>query len=358
MKQKFCFAITITLVGLLGAIGSAYGSGSFGTVKVGYVFLDETGNLSVNQPTFNTYEGFQLSIEKFRHTFENGIRTYGNFSNLTMNNRNLQAGVTRSEQFGVTVKNNQYRRTYSFAGDLFTRRRSTNSSFWVQPHKIVRLFGGFDITGKAGSTADLFDAAVNVNEVDYSQTSYHAGVRLRHNQNYLQAEYRNSVFIDDLDPANDRISTRLRFNGVAPIPQYKNVMLNAGFQHYETAVKNRFDTLSTNTVWGGARLRYGGGYSLKYSFIWDRARRTGDMAATDNISQSIFIGKNWTRRAGITLGYRFGITDMILDEVSKSGYIIKGWVKPIRQVTIKGSYGSESKECIATSLANIHQRLI
>ena len=74
---------------LLVITGTALAGEGFGRVKLGYVGTDEEGNLGVNQQTFNTYEGFAVSLEDFRYTDDHGFGFAADLKNLSLNNRSL-----------------------------------------------------------------------------------------------------------------------------------------------------------------------------------------------------------------------------------------------------------------------------
>ncbi|HUV29605.1 MAG TPA: hypothetical protein VMY05_00750 [Acidobacteriota bacterium] len=345
MSLKAAGRLTVVLAIVAGLGAAAAGSEYGGNVRVGFVLVDDEGNRGVNQPTYNLYEGLSLSLEKFRYQFDNGTRVFGTLKNLTLNNRNLYAGISRPGVYGVTVRNDQYRRTYSFEGDRFTRRRRGGAAFWVEPHRYVRLFGGIDRICRKGDLVELAAASgvPAARGIDYVQTQFNAGFRFRQGRRMAQFEYRGSDFNDDTNATNDRLSKRLRVTAAAPVPSYENVLLNVGFQHYRKEITERQDTLTANTIWGGARFYYGEGYSLRYSFAFDRARRTGDLSATDNISHAVYAGKVWPRQGGFSAGYRVAVNDDVRDEISTNGYSFSGWYNVLPELTVKAGYGAQSR---------------
>jgi hypothetical protein len=131
---------------------------------------------------------------------------------------------------------------------------------------------------------------------------------------------------------------------VSPLPRYERLLINAGFQRYEGYVTNRDDSLTANTFWAGGRFSYPGGWSLRYSFFFDRARRTGDLAATDNIVNALYAGKTFRRLAGVNVGYRYHINDDAVDELKGNSYFASGWVRPVSDVTLRAGFGTEDTD--------------
>ncbi len=334
-------------IGLVLLFATALGANEYaGTVKLGYIYIDDEGNRGVQQPTYNLYEGAALSLEKMSYRFDNGVRLFGDLRNVTLNNRNIRVGAARSGHFGFTFKNSQYRRVYGFDGESFTRRRQTFGQLWVQPLRWLRLSGGYGRIDKHGETVDLIEppGVSPIRSLDYSQNVFNFDARLQYERKLAEVTYRTSDFTDDIDNINDRKSQRIRAIAVTPLPYYQNILLNAGFQRFENKIEDRSDTLTANTVWGGARWFYGDGYSLKYSFIFDRARRTGDLSATDNIAHAVYIGKKWLGRAAVTLGYQHHINDDIADALSSNSYYFSGWLRVLPRVTLKAGLGFELTE--------------
>lgn len=345
MKPKYIFALVLGSFLILGLAGSGQAAGSSGQVKVGYVVVDEEGSQAVYQPTYNLYEGVSLSLENFSHRFDNGTRLMANLENVTLNNRRLMVGVSSPRQYGLTLKNNQYRRTYGDGGGEFTRRRTSSGELWYQPHQYVRLSGGYGQTARHGQSVNLFDSfgSRTTNVLDYTQTYIHAGLRLKKGRRQIDLGYRSSDFSDEVSGASDRTSKRLRVTFATPVVNGDKLALSGGFQQFSYELTDRVDTLTTNTGWAGLRFLAGRGYSLRYSFVFNRARRTGDISATDNISNAFFASKVWPRQAGLTVGFRKQLKDDVWDEISTSGIVVSGWCHPAERFTIKTGYGSESK---------------
>ena len=179
---------------------SAFADEYTGTLKIGYLYNDEEGNQGVYQPTYNTYEGLAVSLEGFNYRYKNGTRLFGNFKNLTLNNRHIVFGAASTNKFNLRFTHNKYRRSYSFEEDRATRRLFSNGSLWLQAHKNIRIFGGYGQINKSGQSLDLFEPVglKQLNEFDYSQKFYNVGAKLSRDGSYLQLELRGSDFDDEL----------------------------------------------------------------------------------------------------------------------------------------------------------------
>jgi hypothetical protein len=119
---------------------------------------------------------------------------------------------------------------------------------------------------------------------------------------------------------------------------HEAIVLSGGFQHYRNEVESRHDTLGANTVWGMARYSHRQGYHISYSFVFDRARRTGDLTATDNIVQTVHIGKAWKGHGGLTAAYGYLINDDLRVERSGEQYSVSGWVVPVEHLILRAGF--------------------
>jgi len=330
---------------LLCTSGVAIAGNGSGNVKIGYTAIDEEGNLSANQSTYNQYEGFGLSFEKFRYGFDNGMRLNADLQRITLNNRNMNLGFYKSGLFGVRLFNNQYRRIYDFDGNSYIRRHRTGTSVWFYPHKYIKLFGGGDFVGRSGTVAELFDAAGAAlpEEVDYSQQCYNFGIRVNYEGSMIQAEYRTAGYTDNLNSDRDQSRDRVRLNGILPVPKYEWAILTGGFQHFETSYDATEFGISSNKAWGGARLNLPRHFEFNYFFVFDRTSSDSDYVATDNISNAVYLSHTWPELAGLTVGYQHDINDDFEDEVKANSMYFSGWLRPSDPFEFRGEFGFRSE---------------
>ena len=312
-----------------------------GTIRTGYIFTDIEGNQGMHQPTYNLYDGVMLSLEQFRYNWDNGLRLSADIVNPTLKNRHGRISLGHLGCAGITLRHNSYRRTYDFDGVNSTRRQTTSGSAWIKPIKYLKLFGGAGVTDKDGTLQMLTElpAGSMTSMVDYRNRYYNAGIEVKHRRSYGRVEYRASDYTNDVAGGSERSTSRLRLTAYTPMPILESTVLGAGFQHFGNTVENRRDTLSSNTVWGVARYSHTLGYQVRYSFIFDRSSRTGDLAATDNILHAISVGKTWKNLGGLIVRYGYSINDDIRVERSGSEYSISGWLIPMRQLSLRAGIG-------------------
>ncbi len=312
-----------------------------GSLRAGVILADIEGNNSVHQPTYNLYDGVSLSLEKFRYSWDNGLRFNANLKNTTRDNRDMTIGFYKQGHGGVNVRHNNYRRNYNFDGSEYTRRKVTSGSIWVKPIEQIKFFGGYGRTDKRGKILNILDYTSELpgTEIDYVHTYFNTGLEVRHKQSYGQIDYNVSNYSNDAIRKRDRNTQRLRISAYTPIPNYDNIIVGGGYQFYKNEMDKQNDTLKANTVWGVARYAHIKGYEVRYNIFFDRTRRTGDLTSTDNIKQIIQAGKSWRSHGGIMLGYGHYINDDLQRERTGNEYSLSGWWKAVTALTLRGGIG-------------------
>ena len=346
MSKNNYMSLLLILALVIFSSVTSYGEDYKGNLRAGVILTDLEGNNSVHQPSYNLYDGFALSLEKFQYRWDNGLRLNANLINPTLDNRNINFGLLKQGHGGVNFQHNSYRRNYNFDGGEFTRRQTTSGSAWYKPVKQVKIFGGYGVSDKQGQLLQILDYTSELpgDRIDYVNTYYNIGLEFKHKQSYGQFDYNVSDFNNDVVPENDRSTQRLRFTVYTPVPRYNNILVGGGYQFYKNELGNNSDTLRANTVWGVARYTHLKGYEVRYNIIFDRARRTGDLTSTDNIKQVIHAGRSWLGHGGIMLGYAHLINDDLIRARSGNEYSISGWWNALNDLTLRAGFGYINNE--------------
>ena len=325
---------------------AALANNGAGNVMVGYCFIDEEGNRSVNHSTFHDYEGIGLSLEKFRYSLQNGLRINADLRNMTLNNRNMTLAIAKPGLFGAEFLNNQFRRIYDSTGGSFTRRNRTEGSLWFYPQRYLKIFGGGSLINLTGKTVDSFNESGfgSHTEMDYGQKALNVGLRGNYQGRMLQAEYRTVDYKDNKLSSRDQARYQIRLDALTPIPYYERVVLSGGFRHFQTKYSDNDFKISANTVWGGARAKISPVVYACYNFLFDRAGSDSDRVATDNLAQAAYLTYENPMKAGVTAGYQFDVGDDFEDEVKANSYYFSGWCKALREFEFRFEYGSRIED--------------
>ncbi len=352
--MKYVAIILTAFVLFLCPVTDSLAAGGSGTFKLGYTYLDETGNESVAYRSFNEYEGVGLSFEGFKYRFDNGMRATADLRNVSLNNRNLRFGFDKTGLFGVRVTNSQYQRVYNFEGGDFTRRHQTGADAWYYPHQHMRLFAGVVNAGRSGRTQRLFEilpasGAAEPIVHDYSQLVFHGGVRLANRGSMLQVEYRGTSYNDDQDPLRDQTRSRIRVNALLPIPQYEHIVVHGGYQRFETEYDNTNFGIVSNTGWAGAAVKLPKGFQVKYNVTFNRAGSDSARVKTDNLANAVYASYTRPGFGGGTVGYQHDLNDDLTDEVRGTSVFVAGWAMPIERLNIRGEFGNRDEKVLSGS---------
>ena len=343
--MKFAKTLLIGALISMTMMAAATASGN-GDVKLGYIVLDETGNMSVNRATFNDYEGVSLSLENFRYDFKNGMLLRANLRNMTLNNRNLTADVGKAGLFSLKLSHNQFRRIYDFNGGSTARRHNEGASLSFHPVRYIELFGGGANMGRTGSTTDLFSPSPvgDKVDVDYKQYFYNGGARITYRGMMVVGEFRGNQFRDNRDDNRDQDRTEGRFAATVPVPRYEFIVLQGGFRHFETKYKKIDFLISSNRGWGAASMALPSDFIFKYYVMLDRTSSDSDYTAYDNLVHAFYAGYTNHRYGGVTVGYQYDVNDQYWERTNAKSIYGSGWLRPVPQAELRAEYGTRAED--------------
>jgi hypothetical protein len=313
--------------------------------KVGYVFTDEMDNFSVNQETFNTYEGFALSIMDIQIATVTGFNFYGDLKNVTLNNRNLNFTASKVGLLNLSFYNNQYRRIYNESGSQYTRRESTGINGEFTPYEYLKFFGGFYYYDKDGSQLSVYRPVYDSVEytTDYTQYSWNLGTTIKYNESFITGEYRSVIFQDDTDFSLDREAEQFNLNIFSFLPTKRKIAVSAGFLYRKDYMNERVQKLRTITGWGGAKAYFKDGIKFDYRFVASQADHNDEIEGTHIYHHTAALSKNWIGQGGLRLGYDYRTYNYSEDRAVSNGILFNGWYKK-NNWTFKGNYSSINKE--------------
>ncbi|MEE8576229.1 MAG: hypothetical protein V3T31_03150, partial [candidate division Zixibacteria bacterium] len=297
---------------------SAEGSGE---VSAGYVLLDEEGSLALNQETYNSYEGLALSLRQFQYYFDNGIVLRSDLANMTLDNRNLSAAVSRSGQFDLSVRHNQYRRRYNQSGSLETNRKNSAAKIKLQPHRNVSLFGGYETIDREGSEYyQLSPVDSKTGLVDYSQERLNFGGQLRCPSGFARAEYRKIDLSDNTRSDRDRSAESVQITAGSTIPGVDRIFLSGGYSFRKDELTGSDLELTTRQLWGGTRLKLPYRIGLDYRLLFARSKHSDSQVETDNWQNTVALGKVWPHHGSLRIGLESRIIDDLSHRTESNGY--------------------------------------
>jgi len=320
---------------ILAGLASAGGEG---VARIGYEFVDETGNVALNRETFNVYDGPGLGLENFRYLFDNGVTIRSNLKEITKNNRNLQASIIKPGLFSIDLHHNQYRRTYRSNGADFTRRETTGASIRVKPASRLEFFGGLSRSQKHGTIVGAAFPLVDPIETatDYLQTTFSLGGQYTDPSRQLRLEYRGADFSDDLLAGSDRQTGTFAASGYTVAPKLDWLSIAGGYQYRRDRHETSKIELTTNQVWASARGDLPKGFLVEYRLLAARSDQSERLVEIDNIVHTFSAGRTWKRQGGVKIGYERRTRDDIFNKTAADGVLLSGWWQYVNRLSIRG----------------------
>lgn len=317
-----------------------------GTVRAGYLFTDESGNLAVNRETFNIYDGPTISLSDFRYLTGTGINITADLQQISLDNRNLRGSISVPGHIGLSLYQSNYRRIYSYNGEQATTRKMTGIKFHLTPMKFLRFHYGYRLTDRAGATSNISSPLDNieVNSVDYKISEYNIGLRAYGSYGKLSAEVRK--FKNDVksSPGQDRQAESFNLNGSTQIPYYDWLTVSGGFYHRVDELNILKPTIITDQGWGGLRGFLPRGYNAEYRFLFARTDNGVTQVETDNVINTISVGRDWSRKGSIRIGYENRISDDLVDRAEAHLILFSGWWQATEKINIRSRVSSRFKK--------------
>jgi hypothetical protein len=210
---------TITTVGLMLIVTLATSTPSAGsldgTVKLGGIIMNQTGDRSAVQETYNIHDGFSLAQISLNGTFDPRHYFALNLRDINLDSRQGDFVYRVPGTFKLTAGFDQHRQIFSPEGRINSARKDWKAGAQFTPTPWLGLSGGFNVltrdgdrlpfpSGTLGALGNRYDNALKNGEVT---ADVHRGRRGG------AISYRASTFTDALDPAADRtgqvVSARL-----------------------------------------------------------------------------------------------------------------------------------------------------
>lgn len=342
--------IAMILVSTLG-ISSTLGSEGSGSVRLGYTYVDETGSFAVNQETYNTYEGVGLSLSDFTYSLDNGVGFRANLQNITLNNRSLTASASKPGLFGITLRNSQYRRNYNYEGTLFARRRNSSVSFSVRPARGLELVAGYRIVDRKGTSSDILGETTDLTPIDYRHKTANLGASFVHKRGSMQLHYRRYDYDSNIDELSnsDRQADQLRVTAAIRVPRKDWIMLSGGLFHRIDKLDGNTNKLESNLGWGGTKLYLPDNMIIDYRLAFARTKQSRLDQETDNVTNTISVGKSWNGLYGFRVGYENRIADDLVDRTESDGLLLSSWYNYDRKLFFRASVALRNNDVVTGS---------
>lgn len=214
MRTKTITTMLVFTLAMLTA--SAPWAGTWdGTLKLGGIFLDEEGDESTVQETFNIHDGFSVTQIRLHGAFDPGSYLMLNLHEVNLDGRRGDFLYRMPGKFKVTASFDQHRQVFDAGRAVTSERKDWKVGASVTPLEGLKLSGGLNYLTREGDRAS-FPAGTVSNlgtSYDYALTTGRVSAEYRHGRRGGAVTYRLSDYADELSDLTDRqgqvVSARL-----------------------------------------------------------------------------------------------------------------------------------------------------
>lgn len=315
MRTKTHANVSTALIVLLAA--SPAWAGWDGTLKLGGIVLDEEGDKSTVQETYDIHDGFSLSQLRLR-----GTPNAESFLDLNLREMNLDSrkGDVLFRMPGLLrfdASYDQNRQVFDPDRGVTSDRRDFDMGARVTPLPWLTVHGAFNTMdregdrlgypGSSGAVRGLETESALGTGYDYSMRSGRIGAEARRDGRGIAVDYRGTDFTEDLNPDADRTGNVVSARAWSPCFLYDRlthfVRASYGVSELASALDYRMYGLQyTGVAQPIHDLR------LKYGFDAQRVDHEVDDLRTDRYRQDMDV-TYYHRDGNVTAGYSYEMND-------------------------------------------------
>jgi hypothetical protein len=214
MRMTRITTIGLTLIVTLAA--SAHSAGTLdGTVKLGGIIMNQTGDRTTVQETYDIHDGFALAQLSLNGTFDPRHYFALNLRDINLDSRQGDFVYRLPGTFKLTAGFDQHRQIFSPEGRVNSGRKDWKAGAQFTATPWLGLSGGFNHLTRDGERLPFPSGTLSVlgNRYDNALKSGEVTADVHRGRRGGAIGYRASAFSDALDPAADRtgrvVSARL-----------------------------------------------------------------------------------------------------------------------------------------------------
>lgn len=214
MRTKTITNLLVAFVVMFAASPIAAGTWD-GTIKLGGIYLDEKGDKSTVQETYNIYDGFNLTQLRLNGTPGSRHHFMFNLRDVNLDSRKGDFLYRYPGAFKFSAAYDQHRQVFDPQRSVNSRRKDWRFKAQLTPAKWLRLDGDFNYLTRDGMRMGFPTGTLSVLGTAYDNAMKTGGVtgEIRKGGRGFAITYRASSFSDDLNNATNRtgqlVSARL-----------------------------------------------------------------------------------------------------------------------------------------------------
>ncbi len=337
--------ISIATMVLLLAASSPRAATIKGTVKMGGLFVDEVGDLSTVQETYNLYEGFALSRIQLLGTLDAKSSYTLDLRDINRDSRAGDLTYRVADRFKLRAGYDQSRQVFDPGRGVTSMRKDGQLGFQYSPNKELALSGDFNYlaregdrlsypTGTASALGDSYDNNFATGQLtaDYRNGRQGGGV-----------SFRMSDYSDDLHPVADRQGWVAAARLYAPMPFYDkwNNLFRGAYGLRRLKEGDLDHTLSSFQY--TAIVQPQRSYEIKYGFLASRVDDASTGFKTDRFVNDL--DATWYHKYGrVNAGYGYETNDDDRRLTSYNTWRAGTTFRPDRRITFRLDWADRVKK--------------
>jgi hypothetical protein len=205
MRMTRITAIGLTLGVTLGASTSLAGTLD-GTVKLGGIIMNQTGDRTTVQETYNIHDGFSVAQVSLNGTLDPRHYFALNLRDINLGGRQGDFVYRMPGTFKLTAGFDQHRQIFSPEGRVNSVRKDWKTGAQFTPLPWLGLSGGFNYLTRGGDRLPFPPGTASVLGTRYDNALKNGEItaEVHKDRRGGAISYRASGFTDALDPAADR----------------------------------------------------------------------------------------------------------------------------------------------------------
>jgi hypothetical protein len=228
MRTKTLVTVSVALVVL--PIASPLWAGWEGTLKLGGIVLEEEGDLSTVQETFNIHDGFSISRIRLAGSSNPDNYLMLDLKEINLDGRQGSFLYRRPGMLRLTASFDQHRQVFDPRRGVNSERKDWKFGARLTPVEWLRLSGAFNYMDRngerlaypagTGSVLGTETASALGTGYDYSMRTGQLGAEVRKDRRGVALDYRMTDFTDDLNIDADRTGNVVSARAFTPGPLF------------------------------------------------------------------------------------------------------------------------------------------
>ena len=309
----------VTALLLIFATTTAVQAGSWnGTIQLGGIVLDEEGDRSTVQETYNIYDGF--NIGRFQLAGSPNPNHYFrlNLTDINLDSRRGDFLYRSPGHLQVKASYDQHRQVFDPVRTVNSDRKDWRLGAQLTPYKWLRLHGHYNHMTREGNRLaypeppeEPFGGAPGAlgTEYDYTLRAGGAGLEVRKSGRGLALDYRRSEFDNDNNLDADRVGQVYSARVFAPcvLTHKLTHMVRASYGVSELPNRGDLDYTFSKFQYMGV-LRPADRFQFNYNFTARRVENESTDLQTDRY-QNILDAMYFHENGNVMLGYGYEMND-------------------------------------------------